>query len=133
MPRCTLAHTLCASDQLLSVHCRTGTRRTQQPASHMAARRLGLRALSAVSPLLSGSAATGCNGITRGFMAATAGGSLTTGGNLLRRSAARHQPQLAQLLGGCRGFAQLPPHIELAMPSLSPTMERVRKVSYVKV
>ena len=91
----------------------------------MAARRLGLRALSA-APLLSNGTAGGCSGIARGFFAAAAAeGQLTSSGSLLRRSAARHQWQLQQLLGGCRGFAQLPPHIEMQMPSLSPTMERV--------
>lgn len=94
----------------------------------MAARRQGLRALSAV-PLLSNGAAGGCGVLARGFMAAAAcEGQLTSSSSLLRRSAARHQWQLQQLLGGCRGFAQLPPHIEMQMPSLSPTMERVRPV-----
>jgi hypothetical protein len=99
----------------------------------MAARRLGLRALSAV-PLLSSSAAGGCGGIARGFMAAAAcEGQLTSSSSLLRRSAARHQWQPLQLLGSCRGFAQLPPHIEMQMPSLSPTMERVRPVCICRV
>lgn len=109
-----------------SIHTLTRSA-ARAPTAQMAARRLGLRALSVAAPLLSGGAAGSCNGAVRGFVAsAAAEGLQAADGGLLRRSAARHQWQLLPLLGGARGFAQLPPHIELTMPSLSPTMERVR-------
>ena len=42
------------------------------------------------------------------------------------RPALLHAPAAAQL-GGARGYAKYPPHTELQMPSLSPTMSQARR------
>lgn len=102
----------------------------------MAARRLGLTALTAAGPLFGsgGGATCGC-GSARAFTAFAAAEAQAAGGGLLRRGGAR--PQLAwqplPLLGGVRAFAKLPPHTELTMPSLSPTMNQVTAVSGSKL
>lgn len=104
----------------------------------MAVKRAALRALSVAACSSTGSSGAmaasavnvkrGCTGpLARSFSARSSG--------LVRQSLSHQQSPLLQSLMrgstlgsfpcGSRGFASLPPHIKLDMPSLSPTMNQV--------
>ena len=93
----------------------------------MSARRLGLTAFSAAGRVLGSFGGGAAGGCAKGFSTFVAAELQAGGGGLLRRTSSRSQPawQPLPLLAGTRGFAKLPPHIELTMPSLSPTMNQV--------
>jgi len=68
----------------------------------------------------------GCSAPAR-CLSGGAGPALGTAAAAWWRPAALSAPA-ASLLGGCRGYAKYPPHTELQMPSLSPTMNQARQL-----